>query len=267
MGANMRLKATLLKPHHGTMAPQATAPSLPWLQVDEPFPPTELTWGPNDPIDGLLAAGADLSVARLVSAYSQGIFPWYSKGQPILWWSPNPRMVLQPQSFKCHPSLRKTIRSGLKKGHLHITFDHAFDRVIEHCAQVHRPGQGGTWIVRDMVKAYQALHRAGVAHSIEVWQHDELVGGLYGVQLGRMVFGESMFSLQSNASKIALTALVGFARHHAIELIDCQQNTPHLASLGAQEMSRPDFIHTVQGAVQAPTAQWRFDSVYWDLVL
>ena len=249
------------------MAPQATAPSLPWLQADDPFPPVESAWGPNDPIDGLLAAGADLSVPRLVSAYSQGIFPWYSKGQPILWWSPNPRMVLPPSAFKCHASLRKTIRSGLKNGRLRVTFDHAFDPVIDQCAQVHRPGQGGTWIVRDMVKAYQALHRAGVAHSVEVWLDNELAGGLYCVQLGRMLFGESMFSLQTNASKIALAALVAYARQHAICLIDCQQNTPHLASLGAYEISRSAFIEAVQPAIQAPTPHWRFDSVYWDLVL
>ena len=249
------------------MATQATAPSLPWLQADEPFPPVEQTWGPNDPIDGLLAAGADLSVPRLISAYSQGIFPWYSKGQPILWWSPNPRMVLAPSAFKCHPSLRKTIRTGLKNGRLKVTFDQAFDTVIEHCAHVHRPGQGGTWIVRDMVKAYQALHRAGVAHSVEVWVDDQLAGGLYGVHLGRMLFGESMFSLQTNASKIALAALVAYARHHDIALIDCQQNTQHLASLGACEIPRHAFLSTVTSAIQAPTAPWRFDSVYWNLVL
>ena len=249
------------------MAPQATAPSLPWLHADEPFPPAEQAWGPNDPIDGLLAAGADLSVPRLISAYSQGIFPWYSKGQPILWWSPNPRMVLAPSAFKCHSSLRKTIRSALKTGRLSVTFDQTFDTVIEHCAQIHRPGQGGTWIVRDMVKAYQALHRAGVAHSIEVWMNNDLAGGLYCVQLGRMLFGESMFSLQTNASKIALAALVAYARHHQISLIDCQQNTPHLASLGAHEIPRSEFVNIIQTAIESPTAQWRFDSLYWDLVL
>jgi leucyl/phenylalanyl-tRNA--protein transferase len=203
----------------------------------------------------------------LINAYSHGIFPWYSKGQPILWWSPNPRMVLPPSAFKCHPSLRKTICTGLKSGRLKVTFDQAFDTVIEHCAQIHRPGQGGTWIVRDMVKAYQALHRAGVAHSVEVWIDDQLAGGLYGVHLGRMLFGESMFSLQTNASKIALAALVAYARHHDIALIDCQQNTQHLASLGAREIPRDAFLDTVKSAIQAPTAPWRFDSVYWDLVL
>lgn len=248
------------------MVTPAAAPSLPWLQADDPFPPVQQAWGPQDPIDGLLAAGADLSVPRLISAYSQGIFPWYSKGQPILWWSPNPRMVLPPPAFKCHPSLRKTIRSGLHSGRLRVTFDHAFDTVIEHCAQIHRPGQSGTWIVRDMVKAYQALHRAGLAHSIEVWIDQALAGGLYGVHLGRMLFGESMFSLQSNASKIALAALVGYARHHQIALIDCQQNTAHLASLGAHEIPRSDFVATVSTAIAAPTPPWRFDSVYWDLV-
>ena len=159
-----------------------------------------------------MAAGGGLSVQRLVEAYSQGMFPWFSEGQPVLWWSPSPRMVLEVENFKLHRSLRKTLQKFVHMPTVSITFDTAFDRVIQHCSEFKRQGQKGTWIVQDMVSAYQALHRAGFAHSVETWIEGELVGGLYCVSIGKAVFGESMFALQTDASKIALSALAAIDR-------------------------------------------------------
>lgn len=241
--------------------------AIPWLQADQEFPSVESTWGPDDPVPGLLAAGGNLSIPTLVNAYSHGIFPWFGEDQPILWWSPDPRMVLRVADFRLHPSLRKTIRTELKRRQLEIRLDSAFKRVIQSCAHTARPGQNGTWIVPAMVDAYVALHEAGHAHSVETWWDGELVGGLYCINLGRMVFGESMFSHRSNASKIALAALIACCQAWCIPAIDCQQNTAHLASLGAAELPRATFLQLVRESMARPEPQWTFDPVYWNALL
>ena len=240
---------------------------LPWLDAGEDFPPVSRAWGHDDPAPGLLAAGAALDVATLVQAYSLGIFPWYSEGQPTLWWSPDPRMVLCTPQFKLHRSLRKTIQHFSNNPACEVRFDTAFATVIKTCASKPRDGQPGTWILPEMVAAYCALHAAGHAHSIETWVDGELVGGLYCVNLGGMVFGESMFAHATDASKIALCALVAFCRAHDMGVIDCQQNTGHLASLGAQEISRIAFIAHVASAIERPAPAWQFDPVYWQQIL
>ncbi len=219
-----------------------------------------------DPAPGLLAAGGTLAVPTLVDAYSQGIFPWFSAGQPILWWSPDPRMTLQPRNFKISRSLAKKLARFRIDPACEIRVDHAFGNVIESCAGKPRSGQSGTWIVPEMVHAYTALHHAGHAHSVETWVEGELAGGLYCVNLGAMVYGESMFAHQTDASKIALAALVCFCISHQIELIDCQQNTQHLASLGACEMDRTQFLEQIQRNVQQPAPRWQFLPAYWDAI-
>ncbi|MCP4696507.1 MAG: leucyl/phenylalanyl-tRNA--protein transferase [Gammaproteobacteria bacterium] len=187
--------------------------------------------------DGLLAAGGDLSLARLATAYWKGIFPWYSDGEPILWWSPDPRMVLFPEQLKVSRSLEKNIRNG----NFSVSVDKAFRDVIKHCAAVPRLGQDGTWITADMQAAYIKLHLRGLAHSVECWREGRLVGGLYGVAIGRVFFGESMFSLVSNASKVAFVRFVRYIREQGYALIDCQVHTPHMESLGAVLISRKEF--------------------------
>ncbi len=236
---------------------------LPWLEPGEPFPPAEQAWGPHDPAPGLLAAGGVLDVPTLVAAYSRGIFPWYSSGQPILWWSTDPRMVLSPTEFRLHRSLRKTIQKLLNAQRLELRIDHDFERVILACAQTPRDGQSGTWILPAMVQAYTRLHRAGMAHSVETWIDGELAGGLYVVNLGAMVFGESMFSRRSDASKIALAGLMALCRRHGITLVDCQQNTAHLASMGGRLMPRDPFVQHVRLALLQPAPRWEFRPVYW----
>jgi leucyl/phenylalanyl-tRNA--protein transferase len=198
------------------------------------FPPVETALTrPN----GLLAIGGDLSKDRLLEAYRNGIFPWFNEGDPILWWSPDPRMVLFPAEFKISHSLRKILR----KGDFEIKFDTAFEQVIRACAAP-RKGQAGTWILEDMIAAYCDLHRSGYAHSVEAWIDGELVGGLYGTALGRMFFGESMFSRRANASKISIAHLCHQLERWNFGMIDCQMHTPHLASLGAREIPREEFI-------------------------
>lgn len=240
---------------------------VPWMAAWENFPPLERAWGHEDPAPGLLAAGAALDVPTLIQAYSRGIFPWFSLGQPVLWWSPDPRMVLRTAAFKLHRSLRKSLLHFLDTPGCEIRFDSAFARVISACAAKSRDGQSGTWIVPDMVKAYSALHQAGHAHSVETWVAGELTGGLYCVNLGRMVFGESMFADRTDASKIALAALVAFCRAQDIPLVDCQQNTRHLASLGAGEISRADFVAHLGRSVGKTAPRWQFETVYWDQIL
>ena len=240
---------------------------LPWLDAGESFPAASHAWGQDDPAPGLLAAGGALDVPTLVRAYGQGIFPWYSDGQPTLWWSPNPRMVLQTQQFKLHRSLRKTLQTFSNDPTCEIRFDTAFARVINQCASKLRDGQPGTWILPEMIAAYCALHAAGHAHSVETWVNGQLIGGLYCVNLGGMVFGESMFADARDASKIALAALVAFCRAHAIDMIDCQQNTSHLASLGAQEISRDVFTSHVAEAIKRLEPAWKFDPIYWQSLL
>lgn len=242
-------------------------PSLPWLDPGQDFPPASQAWDQNSPAPGLLAAGGVLDVDVLRQAYSQGIFPWYSEGQPILWWSPNPRMVLEVASFRIQPSFKKKIRQFCQAPGSEIRIDSAFDQVIQACASRERTGQAGTWIVPEMIAAYGRLHRAGFAHSVETWVDGQLVGGLYCVALGKAVFGESMFSRVSDASKIALAALVGFCRHHGIAQIDCQQNTPHLASLGATEIARSLFLKRVSAGLAQAGPDWVFDGEYWQQLL
>ena len=211
---------------------------VPWVETPRDFPPvdTALT-EPN----GLLCAGADLAPATIVTAYARGIFPWFSDGQPILWWSPDPRMVLVPAEFKISKSLAKTVN----RGSFDIRFDTAFVDVIAACAEP-RHEDGGTWIVPEMRAAYAQLHTLGVAHSIESWRDGELVGGLYGLALGRMFFGESMFARQTDASKVALVALIDKLQSDGFELVDCQQETRHLASFGARPIPRKDFVQRLK---------------------
>ena len=237
--------------------------NLPWLDPGDPFPSSSQAWDADQPAPGLLAAGGSLNVDSLRRAYSSGIFPWFSEGQPILWWSTDPRMVLFTDEFRVHRSLRKTLARFAGDSRCEIRFDSAFGAVIDACATSARSGQSGTWIVPEMVAAYQDFHRAGHAHSIETWIDGELAGGLYCVALGQAVFGESMFTRVPDASKIALAALVAFCRHAGIGVIDCQQNTRHLASLGAREIRRSDFVAAVARNRIKPSPRWEFAPVYW----
>lgn len=208
--------------------------------------------------DGLLAVGGCLSPRRLGNAYRHGIFPWYSKGEPILWWSPNPRLVLYPDNLKIARSLGKIIR----RHEFRITIDSAFREVIDGCAEP-RQGDNGTWITEEMKAAYQALQRRGLAHSAEAWHNNQLVGGLYGVAIGRVFFGESMFSRRSNASKVAFVALVEALRNWQYALIDCQVNTPHLVSFGADEISRQTFVQQLNTFCDEPAdaLAWQYSNV------
>lgn len=216
-----------------------------WLQEHEinfPHPA-------NANVDGLLAAGGDLSPERLLLAYSWSIFPWYNEGDPILWWSPDPRFVLYPDELK----VSKSMRSYFNQNKFQLTYDQAFDQVISACSQIPRHGQLGTWITADMLAAYKKLHQLGYAHSVEVWDKDELVGGLYGIALGRVFFGESMFARKSNASKFGFISLVRRLKAEGFKLIDCQQETPHLASLGARSIPREDFLELLEENRQLKT--------------
>ena len=231
---------------------------LPWLHRDAPFPPVHNAL--DDP-DGLLAAGGDLSLARLRAAYSSGIFPWYSEGEPILWWSPDPRMVLDCRDFAPSHSLRKLLRRIAREAEdgaasVEVRVDTACGQVMQACAAP-REGRPGTWITADVQRAYLAWHRAGQVHSVETWMDGELAGGLYGVNLGAMFFGESMFSRRTDASKIALAYLVRFLLRHGVDRIDCQQQTGHLASLGARPVPRAEFVAAVQARVGLPGPRWQ----------
>lgn len=228
---------------------------LVWLdELGVDFPPTQTAL--DDP-NGLLAVGGALTLPRLRNAYRQGIFPWYSEGQPILWWSPSPRMNLQPEQLHLGRSTRKLLRKKL----FSVTVDECFDEVMEHCAMVKRKHEDGTWITDEILEAYQELHRHGLAHSIEAWQDGTLVGGLYGVCVGKAFFGESMFSLVSGASKVAFSLLALQLKEWNFHLIDCQIYTEYLASFGAQELAREDFEAILERAVtlehpQDWKAQW-----------
>ncbi|WP_300331133.1 leucyl/phenylalanyl-tRNA--protein transferase [Accumulibacter sp.] len=224
-----------------------------WLADDEPFPPVaEALTEPN----GLLCAGGDLSPQRLLQAYRQGIFPWYSPGEPILWWSPDPRMVLIPGEFRVSRSLRRSLRSA----RCEVRLDSSFAAVVRACAQTPRVGQTGTWITREMQRAYYRLFELGIAHSVETWRDDELVGGLYGLAIGRMFFGESMFSHVSDASKIAAAHLARFLEEEGFGMIDCQMSTPHLASLGARVIPRAAFLDRLRTLVAANWQPGRWPS-------
>ncbi|MBM3435257.1 MAG: leucyl/phenylalanyl-tRNA--protein transferase [Bacteroidetes bacterium] len=198
---------------------------------------------------GLLAVGGDLSSRRLVLAYSNGIFPWYSEGDPILWWSPNPRMVLFPEKFKVSKSLNQVLRNK----DFDVKFDTAFPEVIDHCSKVPRFGQGGTWITSEMKEAYIELHRLGYAHSAETYMNGKLVGGLYGVSLGKAFFGESMFYTERDASKIALYFLVKKLKGWEFHFLDAQVETGHLKRLGAENIPRKEFLELLKKAMQFPT--------------
>jgi leucyl/phenylalanyl-tRNA--protein transferase len=234
---------------------------IPWLDSADAFPPLELALSePN----GLLCAGADLSPQRLVLAYRHGVFPWYSAGEPILWWSPDPRMVLVPGEFKISRSLRRTLRAGSYQ----IRVDSDFPAVVRGCARTRRRGQAGTWITAEMHAAYGKLHELGYAHSVETWVDEKMVGGLYGLALGRMFYGESMFTRATDASKVALAHLARFLAARGFGLIDCQMNTPHLASLGAREIPRREFIGRVHELTALPPlpGRWPIDGASggWD---
>jgi leucyl/phenylalanyl-tRNA--protein transferase len=222
--------------------------------VEEPiFPPPDYA----DP-SGLLAVGGDLSSERLLEAYRLGIFPWYSDDQPILWWSPDPRLTLDIADFKISRSLGKTLRRGQFK----VTFDRAFEEVIQACASVPREAQNGTWITQEMQEAYINLHGLGYAHSVESWLGDKLVGGLYGVSLGKAFFGESMFHLQADASKVALASLVENLKRWEFQFIDAQMTTEHMLRLGAKELPRRVFLKRLQSALRHPTkrGRWRIEA-------
>jgi len=221
------------------------SPHIHWISRDDPvdsFPDVEQAFGYPD---GLLAAGGDLSLERLVYAYRHGIFPWYSDGQPILWWSPDPRCIIYPREFH----VARRLRRSLAKSNFSVRFNSDFDSVVERCA-AHRPGQDGTWITDDMRIAYGQLHRQGWAHSIEIVHDGALVGGLYGIAIGKAFFGESMFSKHSNASKAAMLALCVCLVERKFELLDCQVQSPHLMTLGARCIPRRQFTATLQSACQ-----------------
>ena len=228
-------------------------PMIPWLEPDAQFPPLESAL--TDP-NGLLAAGGDLTPDRLLAAYRRGIFPWFNRGEPILWWSPDPRMVLFPAELKVSRSLAKR----LNKADYEVRADTAFRAVMQACAAP-RGGQAGTWITSPMIAAYSKLHELGYAHSIETWINGELVGGLYGIAIGRMFYGESMFSRAPDVSKIAFVHLVRQLQRWGFGLIDCQMKTAHLASLGAREIPRAEFSRRLVELINYPNppAHWKLD--------
>lgn len=224
-----------------------------YLNDTTPFPPVEQALrSPN----GLLAAGGTLAPHRLLDAYRHGIFPWFNEGDPVLWWSPDPRMVLFPDEFKVSRSLRKTLQKKIYE----IRVDTSFEAVMRACAAPRR-GQAGTWISEDVIAAYARLHHMGLAHSVEAWHEGGLAGGLYGVGIGRMFYGESMFSRKTDASKVALAHLVAQLRRWNFGMIDCQMKTLHLASLGAREVPRAEFIQCLKELVErpGPVCKWRFE--------
>ena len=209
--------------------------------------------------DGLLAVGGDLRPERLLAAYALGIFPWFDDSSPILWWSPDPRLVLEPERLHVSRSLQRTIR----RGRFRVTADTAFERVIRRCAARRRPGQRGTWITRDMVDGYVQLHRLGIAHAFEAWEGDALAGGLYGVSLGAAFFGESMFADRPDASKVAFVHAVEWLSARGIRLVDCQVRTEHLVSLGAREIPRREFLARLARALDEPThhGRWALEGI------
>ena len=227
--------------------------TIPWLAERDPFPPVGTAL--RDP-NGLLAAGGDLSPERLLDAYARGVFPWFGDDDPVLWWSPDPRMVLWLRDFHVSRSLRRAIRSARYT----VTLDAAFTRVMAACAEP-RDAEGGTWITAEMMNAYTRLAALGYAHSVEAWSGGELAGGLYGVALGRMFYGESMFSGRGDASKVALVYLVRQLERWGFECLDCQMSTAHLASLGAREIPRTEFLQHVGRLARLPgvPSPWALD--------
>ncbi len=228
---------------------------IPWLQAGMPFPPVEQAL--REP-DGLLAASLDLSPRRILEAYRQGIFPWYSEGQPVLWWSPDPRMVLVPDEVRITRSMEKVLRNRAYD----VRCDTSFETVMRACAAP-RDGASGTWISEEMIAAYTALHEMGHAHSVETWIDGRLAGGLYGMAIGRIFFGESMFTRERDCSKIALIHLARYLATQEFELIDCQMNTAHLASMGGREIPRSEFCRVLSRCEGdfPPPGRWRTDQI------
>jgi leucyl/phenylalanyl-tRNA---protein transferase len=234
-------------------------PTIPWIEASSLFPPTQNALKtPN----GLLAASEHLDENWLRQSYSKGIFPWYSRGEPVLWWSPSPRAVLYTEQFKLSKSLHKTIRKHSKDCDRSILLNNDFEQVMRACAAP-RDGTGGTWITEEIIQAYTALHRQGLAHSVEHWHNKELVGGLYCVSIGGMVFGESMFSSETDASKVAFAHFVTWLKHQNVRIIDCQQATRHLMSFGAQEVSRVTFEKELQIALVQASLNWTPCELVW----
>ena len=232
-----------------------------WLGPHDPFPNPLTEADPDPSVPGLIAVSENIYSGQLARAYQQGIFPWYSDNQPILWWSPDPRMVLKPNEFKCSESLRKIIRSFCQNAQSQIVVDDDFGAVIRSCATSTRKNQDGTWITHEIIDAYTALYEQGNAHSIAVTEDGQLIGGLYCVAFGGMVFGESMFSRKTNASKIALAALSAWCLQNGVSMIDCQQETAHLLSLGAAPMPRKAFLEQLQISINQTKIEksWTFN--------
>lgn len=233
---------------------------IPWLEQNDPFPDISSALTEESGFPGLLAAGADLSPSRLIDAYRHGIFPWFSENQPVLWWSTDPRMVLPTEHFVISHSLKKKLKQVHKSIHANgpwkLEFDSDFAQVIRECAAP-REKASGTWITEEIIYSYQKLHEMGIAHSTELWYENTLVGGAYGIGIGKMFFGESMFARITDASKIALAHLVFFLRTNGVKMIDCQQETAHLASLGARPISRTDFnVHLKHVIDLPPVTSW-----------
>ena len=239
------------------------APELPWIVEGQPLPPVSGSWDASSPAPGLLAASSDLSAQRLMDAYAEGVFPWFNVGQPVLWWSPDPRMVLQTRDFRFHRSLQQSLKRLSTNPDFELCFDRDFAQVIRRCATSPRAGQKGTWIVPQMVAAYEDLHRTGLAHSCELRIRGELVAGLYFVALGHAVFGESMFTTVTDGSKMALACLVSVCLQHGVCAIDCQQNTRHLALMGARELPRSDFLRGVHAGREQAPIDWARQSFNW----
>jgi leucyl/phenylalanyl-tRNA--protein transferase len=239
------------------------APELPWIVEGQPLPPVSGAWDASSPAPGLLAASSDLSAQRLMDAYAEGVFPWFNVGQPVLWWSPDPRMVLQTRDFRFHRSLQQSLKRLSTNPDFELCFDRDFAQVIRRCATSPRAGQKGTWIVPQMVAAYEDLHRTGLAHSCELRIRGELVAGLYFVALGHAVFGESMFTTVTDGSKMALACLVSVCLQHGVCAIDCQQNTRHLALMGAREIPRSDFLQGVHAGREQAPIDWARQSFNW----
>lgn len=233
--------------------------NTPWLsdQEDLPNPKTDQELDPRFP--GLFAITDSLNSKRLQEAYRKGMFPWYSDDEPVMWWSLQPRMVLETNRFFVSHSLRKKIKSILSNNDWEIRIDHNFENIMRNCAKKKRPDQVGTWITDSIIEAYTDLHKQHQAHSIETWYQNKLVGGLYCVNLGNMVFGESMFSHETDASKLALAGLCAWAITQNIRYIDCQQETKHLASLGARPIARNEFLEWIETQIDLPSPTWQFD--------
>jgi len=242
--------------------------NISWLGANDAFPNPLYQPDPDPNVPGLIAVSERIYPGQLASAYQLGIFPWYSDNQPVLWWSPNPRMVLKPTQFKCHQSFKKTIRQFLNDPTKQIIVDHVFGAVMRACATNIRRDQDGTWITHEIINAYTKLYEGQHAHSISVMDNDLLIGGLYCVNFGGMVFGESMFSRKPDSSKIALAALSAWCIENQVEMIDCQQETPHLKSLGANPMERNEFLEKLQLCIKHTNIErsWNFNKEilqYW----